>query len=282
MPWLLLLGVVVLVPLGAMGWAVYEALKLPANRPETYLKRKDKAQGPLVVCAGDSLTHAHLSAPVIPLLETRFADQGFHFVNAGINSQLAYNLLQRIDELIACQPDFVTILIGTNDVNALQTPGVKQNYIKDMKLPQEPTKAWYEENLRAIIHALQQDTQAKIALISLPPLGEESDSIYNQRIREYNQSIEAIATQEEVAYLPFGEALFAGIEAANHRPKIPFEVDRPGFLRITWGIFRHHLLRQSYDAIADAWGFLYLTDHIHLNERAATILAQQLEDFLRS
>ena len=42
----------------------------------------------------------------------------FRFLNHGVNGDLAWNGLQRLDRVIAERPDFVTILIGTNDVNA--------------------------------------------------------------------------------------------------------------------------------------------------------------------
>ena len=47
----------------------------------------------------------------------KFKDR-FKFINAGINSHLAYNLFIRLDKVIKCSPAKITILIGTNDVNS--------------------------------------------------------------------------------------------------------------------------------------------------------------------
>ena len=69
-----------------------------------------------------------------------------------MNGDLAWNGLQRLDRVIADQPDFVTILIGTNDVNATMSERNRLRYRAFNHLPiEQPTLAWYEENLRAIV-----------------------------------------------------------------------------------------------------------------------------------
>ena len=70
----------------------------------------------LVVCLGDSNTQGQFSANYVKRLQDRWP--GTRFINAGVNGQLAYNITQRLDEVVAQQPDVVTLLVGTNDVNA--------------------------------------------------------------------------------------------------------------------------------------------------------------------
>ena len=49
----------------------------------------------------------------------KFKLHDFSIVNAGINGDLAWNLLERLDDVIDCNPNHITILIGTN-VNSLR------------------------------------------------------------------------------------------------------------------------------------------------------------------
>jgi len=84
-------------------------------------------------------------------LSGALARMDMSFVNAGINGQLAYNLLRRLDDIVACRPDVVTILIGTNDVNATFSQAWEDTYRKEQKLPEKPTLAWYRLNVERII-----------------------------------------------------------------------------------------------------------------------------------
>jgi hypothetical protein len=72
-------------------------------------------------------------------------------------------------------------------------------------LPKKPTLEWYRENLEAIISDLQQRASAKIALSSLPVLGEDLSSEPNQKIAKYNDVIRETAEKYRVTYLPVNE-----------------------------------------------------------------------------
>ncbi len=72
----------------------------------------------LVVCAGDSLTRGRSSANWVEILPRRFAPGGYEFANAGIDGDLAWNVLARIGDVVRCEPDIVTLLVGSNDVIA--------------------------------------------------------------------------------------------------------------------------------------------------------------------
>ena len=40
------------------------------------------------------------------------------YARFGVNRDFAYNLLQRLDEVVAAPADVITVLIGTNDARA--------------------------------------------------------------------------------------------------------------------------------------------------------------------
>ncbi|HEY0256766.1 MAG TPA: GDSL-type esterase/lipase family protein, partial [Candidatus Methylacidiphilales bacterium] len=82
-----------------------------------------------VVCFGASLTAGTVSFDYVELLRARPSLAGFRFINHGVNGDLAWNGLQRLDKVVAERPDIVTILIGTNDVNATLSERNRLRYV---------------------------------------------------------------------------------------------------------------------------------------------------------
>ena len=84
----------------------------------------------------------------------------------------------------------MTVLIGTNDVNATFSQAWEDTYRKEQKLPEKPTLAWYRLNVERIIDRLQSETDAQIVLLDLPMLGEGLASDMNRRVADYNAVLE--------------------------------------------------------------------------------------------
>ena len=91
-----------------------------------------------VACFGDSLTRGSVSYNWVKRLSSTFADQGLTFLNFGKNGELAYNLLQRIDEVIEVKPDIVRLLVGSNDAMGSLDDDSRVFYTKLGKLPKAP------------------------------------------------------------------------------------------------------------------------------------------------
>ena len=126
---------------------------------------------------------------------------------------------------------------------------------------------------------LKEKTSAKIAVVSLPVLGEDLESTPNQRTKEYNVLLKEIADEEQVRYLPVYELQEEYLREAQQTGGRPYESG--GMLSIK-ALVRHYLLRQSFDEISRKHHFLLLTDGIHMNSRGATFIADEIESFLRS
>jgi hypothetical protein len=76
----------------------------------------------VLVCLGDSITHGRCSDDWVQRVRGRVTGEDWEVVNAGINGDTAWNMLQRLADVIACQPDAVCILCGTNDISADANP----------------------------------------------------------------------------------------------------------------------------------------------------------------
>jgi lysophospholipase L1-like esterase len=226
----------------------------------------------LVVCLGDSNTQGQFSANYVTRLQGRWPE--LQFVNAGVNGQLAYNIAQRLDDVVAQDPYVVTLLVGTNDVNAQFDAKWKARYRKQQSLPVDPTRQWFGEQIDAILTRLG-ETEARLAVLDLPPLGEDLGSRMNQLVEEYNATLREVAAGHGVPVLPLHERLVALLPADARPPQYRGDI---------WLVFRsmlrHAVLRQSWDAISARNGLELLTDNLHLNDRSADVVADLISEFL--
>jgi lysophospholipase L1-like esterase len=229
----------------------------------------------LIVCAGDSITRGQVGGNYVKDLMRRLGPTGFQFVNAGVNGNLAWNVLSRLDEVIACRPDAVTLLIGTNDINATFSPRTEAGYRRRQHIGQTPTLGWYRECLDAILERLRLETDAQVAVLDLPPLGEDLNSEMNRRVDAYNAALREVADEHHVPSLPL-HARLVKLIPNDHRPP-PYTGSTAVIVK---GALSHVVLRRSFDDIGRRNGLSILTDHIHLTERGAAVIADLIDEFL--
>ncbi len=275
---LIVITVIIIFLVAAYVYIYNDAQRLPLNNPAYYVEHRDPADTrKVVVCAGDSITHGTVSVNYLDMLQERLGDE-YVFVNAGINGELAWNLDQRADQIIACNPDYVTILIGTNDANASMNEKSEKRYMKDMGLPRKPDKQWYGANLEKLVNTLKAKTNARIALLSLPPIGEEPGNEAYERATEYSRVVKTVAGAKGVTYLPLHEEMTDVIENDEMEPVVFYNgTTEPAMYK---ALARYYLLGKSFDEIAEINGFIYLTDLLHLNSRGAGVVAEMVQDFI--
>jgi lysophospholipase L1-like esterase len=227
------------------------------------------------VCLGDSITQGQISGNWVDRLQAARADVGV--VNAGVGGDLAWNVLQRLDPVIAARPDVVILLIGTNDVGFGNGPQEEAMYRRRQKLPPSarPGLGWFAECLTLILDRLRAETSARIAVLEIPINGEDLGSAQNERVRAYNAALHRIAGEHGIPVLPLYERLVALLPAGHRAP--PYN---PRIGLMISAALRHAVLRRSWDEIAAANGFAVLIDGIHLGDRAADAVAELVAGFL--
>jgi len=235
-----------------------------------------------VVCFGASLTAGRVSFDYVELLNARPSLSGYRFVNHGVDGDLAWNGLQRLDKVIAGQPDAVSILIGTNDVNATMSERNLLRYREFYKIPQDPSVEWYEENLRTIVTRLKAETSARLALLSLAVIGEDLEHEANQKVNRYNEVVRRLAREEQVDYLPLHEQMVAYLQAHEaDRAALPPRLDyRDGLVNIGNAVALH-ASGLSWDEVSRRNGLLLTTDCLHLNSVSGGMIADLIEGWLR-
>jgi acyl-CoA thioesterase I len=229
----------------------------------------------LVACVGDSITEGVGSADWVARLRDKVGSRDVQVVNAGVAGDLSSNVLRRLDSVIKCDPDIILLMIGTNDVAAEFFSSTALFFLRLKRIRQRPTIKGYVENVTAILQRLRSETHARIAIIEIPFLGEDLTTEKNGRVNQYNDALHAMADKFGVSCIPFHERL-ADLLPPDHVPP-RFEESIGLVMKVQ---FKHHVLHRSWDDLGTSNGLVLLTDHTHLGERAAELLAELVEPFV--
>jgi lysophospholipase L1-like esterase len=255
--------------------AIYAWLyrKVSTHIPENYPNEKNRQQidhtKKVLVCFGDSNTHGNVSYNWVNDLSSQLSD--YQVLNAGINSDLTYTLLRRIDDVVACKPDFITILIGTNDVNSTMHITMEKRYQQLGRIGKEisPNFEDFKKNYIEIIRQLKQKTKAKIAIMSLPVMGEDLTHEANLRADKYSNFIKQLAISEQVNYLPVREKQKEFLLKNPQKLKHTFEET---YKLLNFSVIGYYLLGKTWDEITAKHGFQLTPDNLHQNSIAGGMI----------
>ncbi|OPC84044.1 lipase [Embleya scabrispora] len=227
-----------------------------------------------IACLGDSLTRAQFSVDYLHLLQQRHPRGDVRLARFGVNGDFAYNLLQRLDAVVADPPDVITVLIGTNDARASLAGYPVEQIMKRKHLPERPSAAWFRQCLEAVVERLRTRTDATIGLLSLPVLGQQPDGAAARASQAYSAIIAEVAAAHEVTYLPLHESQIEELRRADP-PPIPYREVTPA--AVVGVLLQHAVLRRSLDTISSRRNLVLTTDHIHQNSRGAALVAEAID-----
>ncbi len=228
---------------------------------------------PVAVCLGDSITHGIVSTDYVAMLQERFQARCV-FVNSGINGNLAFNLRARLaEDCIEYDPDYITVLIGTNDVNSRSGGKALRNYQRFQGLSVVPDEEYFVENLRGIFESIKTRTSARVAVLSLPVIGEDPASAPNELARAYSSRIKYLASEFGFTYLPLNEAQNTAINAKSVKEN-PARAKRWFLLNVLL------MLRKSFDRIAEIQGRILTYDGLHMTSRGASMIEELIGGWL--
>ncbi|PJZ84009.1 SGNH/GDSL hydrolase family protein [Leptospira harrisiae] len=255
---------------------IFQATKVPPNNLKAAIEAKS-TKTPKIVFFGDSITHGRVSHDYVASIAKHptFADS--QVINEGINSRLTVQILEQLENLKKLNPDFVFLLIGTNDLKATLSEDEYNRYADLWKLKDPVSEESFVSNLTKIIQSIKKDTKAKLVVFSPPVLGEDRNSIPFQRSKRFAELTKQVATKEKVIYKPLHETLSKGLDESNLKIRKPY-------IQSTWGMYwtilKYYSSTSNWNDLGDSNGYYYLTDAIHLNERGGTILETMiLEEF---
>ncbi|WP_042463444.1 SGNH/GDSL hydrolase family protein [Neobacillus dielmonensis] len=119
-------------------------------------------------------------------------------MNKGISGNHVTDLVSRWDQdVISEHPNYVSILIGINDVwRRLDHPK------KELVFPDQ-----YEKILQELLLDLTAKTSAKVILMEPTIHGEEADSLGNIMLKPYVEAVHRLAKEYDAILVPVHEAL---------------------------------------------------------------------------
>ena len=248
---------------------------IPENYPNPQNRQQIDASKKVLVCFGDSNTHGNVSYNWVNDLSSQLTD--YQVFNAGINSDLTYTLLQRIDDVIACKPNFITILIGTNDVNSTMGKIMEKRYqdLGRVRKDISPNFEDFKKNYIEIIRQLKAKTQAKIAVMSLPVLGEDLAHEANQKADKYSEFVKQLATDEQLIYLPVREKQK---EFLQNNPQLLKHKFEETYKLLNFSVINYYLLGKNWDEISTKHGFQLTPDNLHQNSIAGGMIRDLVKD----
>ncbi|MFK7801623.1 MAG: SGNH/GDSL hydrolase family protein [Anaerolineae bacterium] len=265
-------------------WRSHRVPNGPFTLADSALPNQMPPNSQRVIVLGDSLTHGTMSHNWLEDLQAEFEGE-YAFVNAGTNGDLAWNALQKIDQVSACKPDIIAIFIGGNDALASLSPIWADNFITRKGLPQSPTAGWYRQNLEAIICNLQTKTDAELAICTLTLFGEDLRSSENEQMRTYSQIAVEVAKKYQIQLLPIHQNLCRFLTTRQIEtgqkptPATSYAIYRK---LMRQSIIRYHFLFQSWDKISSAHQYVAQTDGVHLNSQAAGVITDTFRQWLKT
>jgi lysophospholipase L1-like esterase len=289
----------------------------PSANPKRFMlfARRVGRNRPVLLCLGDSLTHGKCSASfthripkvvctklgipmprptiintaatansVLNTADSTFVDP-IWVVNAGQNSITSYTVLEeRLDMILqSCsQPDFVLLMIGTNDARALLYPSWARDVIRVNRLPQVPSLTNFANNLRGILDKLEQHSPTtQIAIATLPPMGENLQTRANSLIQEMNEVITSVVAEhpQRCTVLPVFARLVDAIERQSHGRSVPIRAWLP--VCIVQNLLYQNLYPAvNWNRLSKPLGHVVLSDGLHLNETGAKLVADVVAEWL--
>ncbi|TGM42522.1 SGNH/GDSL hydrolase family protein [Leptospira biflexa] len=257
---------------------IFQATKVPSNNTKNTLAG-DVSKSPKIVFLGDSITHGRVSYDYVESIRNHPKLQNALVVNEGINSRLTVQILEELDSVIQLKPDYVFLLIGTNDLKATLSQEEYDRYASLWKLKDPVTEDSFVRNLNLIIERIQKNTKAKIIVSSPPVLGEDPKSIPFLRSKRFAELTKDVCAKQKVSYIPLHETLTKELELL---PNLPKKAYVQSTWSMYWTILKYYSTTSSWNDLGESNGYYFLTDAIHLNERGGKIFEQMILETLLS
>ena len=235
--------------------------------------------GRIIACIGDSLTHGNIGDCWVETLRNEFPED--IFLNEGINGDVVWQVQQRIAPILALKPDIVILMIGSNDAMASFNKKSGQRYKRNNKLPEVPTFESYQKSLLKLLDNLS--SVSKIAMCTIPPIGENKDSVVNNHVNKFNKFIELTAKKKNIALLPVSKLLRDDLSIRTYPCRSDYDPKTlPIIRKIYGGAVHHYIFKKSWDEVAKLKGQWILFDQIHLGERGAKIVFNTVKKYISS
>lgn len=238
-----------------------------------------------MVCVGDSNTHARLAGNFVSQLETSLG-KNWVCVNAGLCGDTVEAIERRMDEIIDCEPDLVTLMAGTNNFRVMYREDWGRKAYSKGLIPAFPhTFEHFRAAYCRILQRLLNQTSAQMLCLSVPMMGEDLEARSNvEFVTPGNAIIAEIVAQcanPRVKFVDVHSVLKAELSLSESSDEsaesqlTPPTLDE-SLIYERWSAVWHVLFGRSLDEIGSWRGMWFMHDGLHTNERGARLIAQTI------
>lgn len=196
------------------------AVRQTASRPSSQPSEPNLRAGERIVAMGDSITQAGGYLRVVDkVLATQYPELKIpKVINAGISGNKAEDMIARFEnDVIAREPDIVTINVGINDVwHRLGEPHDPQVLRR------------YAANLRKMVE-MAREAGARVIILSPTVIEEDPTSEGNHRLQMYIRAGQDVARETKSQYVNLHE-MFMKVVKSKKRLERPAEPSGGGQL----------------------------------------------------
>jgi lysophospholipase L1-like esterase len=254
---------------------------------------------------GDSITAGTVSSDYIAVLQ-KIIGPKISLQNEGSNGDCTYHVK---DRLLATTfftgsyklldpkeplPSVIILQIGTNDILCQQNPNFRN--IATMRSQSLDSNSIWSVNTfitcytEIIQICLQRSPNSHIAILSIPPIGENLLSQLNNTVLEYNRALkllcESFGDDKKVCYLELNEQLGRMLATYYASTSIAPPVLDLDMWNMIWTMDKatlsKYVFQKTWSQITRENKLLLFHDHVHFNEIAAGICAHLIRDYLRT
>ena len=136
---------------------------------------------------------------------------------------------------------------------------------------------WFEEQIEIFVKKIKKNTTAKIAITTLPWLGEQEDASIMSIVNNYNVIIKRIALKYDISILDLYSKFK---EQISENDSVPYTTSELRRLRGLRAVILYYVFGWSWNRIGKKYKLQLLCDHIHLNERGGSLMENMVKKFL--
>ena len=274
---ILVLISVIVIALGFFVYVLIITVKLPQGRAIEMIEKGRPKIGRLVACIGDSLTNGNLGVCWVNHLRHEFPND--KFLNEGINGDVVWQVHERLEPILKCHPDVIILMIGSNDAMGSFNKRSGEGYKKNNKLPEIPTFDAFKKLLPELIDRLSEIP--KLAICTLPPIGEYPGSTINQHIDKFNDFIKKTAQEKHISVLAVSDSMWDELSNRTYPVKRNYNPKRMVIAKDIYGAcIQHYIFKRTWDKIAESRRSWLLFDQIHLGERGARVIFNLAKEYI--
>jgi lysophospholipase L1-like esterase len=221
-----------------------------------------------IVFLGDSLTWGKYGGDYVAEVAKLLPNHTI--INAGIGGNTVLNLLKRVDDVLADEPDGIFVMVGGNDAISSTQPATRRYYEQVQKVPGGiVTPEQFSQNYRDLLTHIQ--LAHVLTWVGLE-LGEYNPEVVSA-LQQYNGLAREVAESLNVPVLD----LMAHFPPSENLPP------RPPLAQADINLIGKRASSgwSDYETERQRGGYTFTFDGLHITSEAAKKMATIIVDFLK-